>query len=591
MSKNWLSIITAALLVALSVVIFIARRHALGAETAGPRGWQVKLVVEGQLRAKDASLSTARAIDFRHQHIFGEQFQSGNELREPVRKRKSTAGRRTQLWRRQSGAGAGKASFRLQYTFQCALQGRPTPAMSRVTARIDAAPTPGSLLGSTPLIQTKDERIVKAARARVQKGMSPSEVARALYDYVADFHGDDAPEARTALGCLRRGGGGALGKSRLLIALCRSQGIPCRLLTGLVLAHSGEQEVHHWAEAWLEGRWLPMCPTYGHYGSVSFPENYVVLAVNSSLVVSGRAADYRATITAVNEQGEDTETPLTSAKQFWRRVSLYSLHSSEQHSVQFLLLLPLAALIVSFARTIIGIVTFGVFAPALIGLAFLDLQSLPWGLPIFALTVLAGWGIRHLLERYHLLQVPRVSAMLTLIVLLLLLIIVGASTFGITTTRYVSLFPLVILTFLVERFWTIEAEDSTAASFKTLLGTLAVAIMVSLALSPDAVSQWMFRYPETLGVVLAAQLLLGRYTGYRLTELYRFEDLIKEETPPGGQHELAHALASANGERHSGDQQPQRGLHPGPQPAPPLPPGGLQEPDGRTVSPDRRPDA
>jgi len=47
----------------------------------------------------------------------------------------------------------------------------------------------------------------------------------------------------------------------------------------------------------------------------------------------------------------------------------------------------------------------------------------------------------------------------------------------------VSLFPLVILTHLVERFWTVEAEDSTAASFKTLLGRSSVTIVISLALS------------------------------------------------------------------------------------------------------------
>ena len=148
------------------------------------------------------------------------------------------------------------------------------------------------------------------------------------------------------------------------------------------------------------------------------------------------------------------------------------------------------------------------------------------------LTVLVGWGIRHFLERYHLLQVPRVSAMLTLIVIFLLAIIVTASNFGITTTRYVSLFPLVILTFLVERFWTIEAEDSTAASFQTLLGTTVVALAVSLSLGHDAVRTWMFRHPETLGLVLAALFLLGRYTGYRLTELYRFQDLLQEPPSP-----------------------------------------------------------
>ena len=103
----------------------------------------------------------------------------------------------------------------------------------------------------------------------------------------------------------------------------------------------------------------------------------------------------------------------------WQRLSLHGLRPAEQHLARFLLLLPLAALIVSIFRTVIGMPTFGTFSPALLGLAFLDLKALPVGLPIFVLLILAGWGMRHLLDRFHLLQVPRASALLTLIVVLL----------------------------------------------------------------------------------------------------------------------------------------------------------------------------
>jgi hypothetical protein len=210
------------------------------------------------------------------------------------------------------------------------------------------------------------------------------------------------------------------------------------------------------------------------------------------------------------------------------RLSLFNLRPAEQQLVKFLLLLPLAALIVCVFRTVIGVPTFGTFTPALLGLAFLDLRALPWGMGIFAAVVLAGWLLRRLLDRFHLLQVPRIAALLTLIVALLIGAILLASHAGVATTRYISLFPLVILTHLVERFWTIESEDGTRASFKTLLYTLGVAVTVSLALSHPAVANWLFRYPETLGLALAALFLIGRYTGYRLTELYRFSDLIQE---------------------------------------------------------------
>jgi hypothetical protein len=84
---------------------------------------------------------------------------------------------------------------------------------------------------------------------------------------------------------------------------------------------------------------------------------------------------------------------------------------------------------------------------------------------------------------------------------------------------------MVILTGMIERFWTLEEEDGTSASFRTLLSTLAVAGCISLVVGRHALARFLLACPEALGLVMAGQLLLGRYTGYRLLELYRFRDL------------------------------------------------------------------
>jgi len=532
MSRTWLSVITALGIVATSITIFLVRRSALGPEIAGPLGWQVTVVVEGTLQTTHASVSVYRPLDFRRQHITEERFHSSKELREPVQVKRS--GPRKRTWRRQQDTGQA-APFRLEYSFVCSRQG-PTAAMERVTAAIDAAPAAGTYLKPTPSIQVDDQQIHRAARDKAPDELPPREQVKALWEFVAALAEPSTPESQSALACLRAGGGRALGKARLLTALCRSRGVPTRLITGLVLADGVHRELHSWAEAWVDQQWLPMDPGRGYFGQESFPENYLAFRLGAGPVVAGRGAELHFSFAVKGPDAQaDAEGAFapSAAKNFWRKLSFYSLHVSEQRVVEFLLLLPLGALIVSVARTLIGIRTFGIFAPALIGLAFLDLSALPWALPIFLLTVLVGWGIRHGLERYSLLQVPRVSVMITFIVIFLLAMILIANNFGVTTTRYVSLFPLVILTFMVERFWTIEAEDSTAESFKTLLGTIIVAILVSFGLGPPVVRTWMFRYPETLGAVLAALFLLGRYTGYRLTELYRFEDLIREQPTSG----------------------------------------------------------
>ena len=61
-----------------------------------------------------------------------------------------------------------------------------------------------------------------------------------------------------------------------------------------------------------------------------------------------------------------------------------------------------------------------------------------------------------------------------------------------------------------------------------LLSFPVIAATISLFLSIPAVVGHMFRYPETLGLIMAGQLLIGRYTGYRLSELFRFRDFMQD---------------------------------------------------------------
>ena len=154
-------------------------------------------------------------------------------------------------------------------------------------------------------------------------------------------------------------------------------------------------------------------------------------------------------------------------------MSFYWLPPAEQRLVEFLLLLPVAALIVCVFRNLIGLASFGTFAPALLGLSFRELHSMP-GILVFTAIVLTGWVMRRMLDRYHLLQVPRMAVMLSLVVLILIGAIVTAAYESLPATRYVSLFPMVILVGMIERFWTLETEDGTGSSFRTLLETMII---------------------------------------------------------------------------------------------------------------------
>jgi hypothetical protein len=526
-SRTLLCVITAAVLAALSLGLMVVRHQVLGDEVrvpTGPGTWRVTMAVQGRSQ-HDGRLMTATPLDFGRQHVVRETCRSQELADKPPDARHPE--RRHVLWAHRGGLPPGP--FRARYEFYCVTDvHQPTASMTHLAKTLYGPPKRSEHLDTAP----HDDELTKTAR-RLTAGLErPADQAEVLFRFVDQEIAKEPSvrgQALTAAECLRTGSGDSGGKSRLLVALLRNRGIPARVVTGLTLTKGTEQLPHHWVEAWVGDRWLAMCPFYHHYGSV--PSSYLVFGFGDMTVVRGRhVSDLESAFLVEHVAPEEL---LGSPNQSGLRrvlltLSLFMLPPTEQRLVEFLLLLPIAALIVCLYRNVIGLPSFGTFAPALVGLAFRDLHSLP-GILVFVSILLVGWFLRRGLDYYHLLQVPRMACMLSLVVIVLISAIVLANLGDLPATRYVSLFPMVILTGMIERFWSLEVEDSTGASFKTLLTTMVIAASIALFLSLHAVVNHMFRYPETLGLILAVQLLLGRYTGYRLMELFRFRSLLERE--------------------------------------------------------------
>ncbi|MFL5243373.1 MAG: 7TM domain-containing protein [Gemmataceae bacterium] len=529
MSRTTLTVMTAIFLALGSASVMLVRYLVLGEDVKMPHGsWKITLLAQGVSHG-DARLLTTTPPDFGRQHIANENCQSKELI--PKLPDARHPERRYVLWTRRGGPGEGM--FRAHYQFKCKIDmHRPTQAMTKGTASLYAPPAPGEYLETHSQSKEDLQTLSERALHLTADAEGTADQALALYHFVEQEIADEPSldaTAVSAIDCLRNGNGDAGGKSRLLIALLRIRSIPARLVTGLILGRNQREEVaHQWVEAWVDEEWLAYCPFNHHFEHV--PPNYLVLGFGDTPIVRGRCvSDLRYKFLVERNNLEESLGEVSALRRWLVRSSLYMLPPAEQRLVEFLLLLPLAALIVCLYRNVIGLASFGTFAPALVGLAFRDLHSLP-GMLVFVAIVLIGWAMRRVLNAFHLLQVPRTALLLSLVVVVLIAAIIAANFRDLPATRYVALFPMVILTGMVERFWTLETEDSTASSFKTLLGTVIIAASIALFLSLHAVVIVMFRFPETLGLIMACQLLLGRYTGYRLSELYRFRDFLK--TPP-----------------------------------------------------------
>lgn len=306
---------------------------------------------------------------------------------------------------------------------------------------------------------------------------------------------------------------------------------PARVVYGLEL----EDRQRHaafipWLEVWDGRRWLFFDPATGEEG---LPRNFLLWWRGERPVISVLGADNPEVDVAVwGESEEMMEVAERRAELRGSRAvefSLLGLPLQTQSVYSVMLLVPIGAFVMVVLRNVVGVSTFGTFMPILVALAFRETRLL-MGIVLFSAVMILGLVIRFYLERLRLLLVPRLSAVLILVVLLMATISILSHRLGLETGLSVALFPLVILTMSIERMSIVWEERGPGEAFKEGGGTLLVAAVGYLAMTQDLVEHLVFVYPELLLVVLAATLLLGRYRGYRLLELFRFRELVGKKT-------------------------------------------------------------
>jgi hypothetical protein len=95
------------------------------------------------------------------------------------------------------------------------------------------------------------------------------------------------------------------------------------------------------------------------------------------------------------------------------------------------------------------------------------------------------------------------------------------------------LFPVVIMTMLIERFSITTAEEGLPSAVRRLATSTVAAVCVYPIFRIAALEHLMFGFPELVISVMGLLVWLGGYTGYRVAELWRFRELVsaRDEEP------------------------------------------------------------
>jgi len=118
---------------------------------------------------------------------------------------------------------------------------------------------------SEPFVQSDDPRVIAQARQIVKEEEGDSLKIIALIDWVyANIEKDYAISLPSAVDVLRVRRGDCNEHTALFTALARASGIPAKICMGIVY-NDGRFYYHAWPAVHLNGRWLPVDPTFGQH--------------------------------------------------------------------------------------------------------------------------------------------------------------------------------------------------------------------------------------------------------------------------------------------------------------------------------------
>lgn len=317
-----------------------------------------------------------------------------------------------------------------------------------------------------------------------------------------------------------------------IIQILAYKRIPARIVRALKLEEGKKTEVPSiMLEAYLNDKWV----LYDvNNAKIGLPKNWIVFQRGGVSLLDVRGGEDSKVMFSVLKS---VATPFKMAKYRVKAngegflsytYSVYTLPILEQNTLKWLMIFPLAILIVVIMRNIIGVSTMGTFTPMLLAMSLVKTGFVP-GLVCFSVMIALGLIMRAVVAKLNLLLVPRISFVVIFVILLIQYLTIIGYRFNYPIVGAAIFFPIIITAWIIERASITWEEEGAVNTLKEIFYTFLTAVVTYFVISNDFVRHVMFAFNELNLVIMFVVMLLGTYTGYRLTELTRFAPLINRE--------------------------------------------------------------
>lgn len=209
-------------------------------------------------------------------------------------------------------------------------------------------------------------------------------------------------------------------------------------------------------------------------------------------------------------------------------------HGVTKEILVMLLYIPLIATFINFSRYIIGLRTLGIYAPMTLAFAYV-FTGIRFGLMITGAVIAATLLSYTVLKKIRMHYVSRITVNYILISAFVILVIVlnEVSPVKITSERHnVETLPplgIILIATLSDFFIKQYVKKSLFTSVRSLMETVLVGVIGWAMLRSQTIEEFLLINLWVQPLLLVLNLSLGKYTGMRLKDFFRFGDIIKKD--------------------------------------------------------------
>jgi hypothetical protein len=204
-----------------------------------------------------------------------------------------------------------------------------------------------------------------------------------------------------------------------------------------------------------------------------------------------------------------------TAALFTRIFTLADLPARMHGHLEYLLFVPLSAVVVVLFRVTLGIPVFGLFRPILLAIAF-RITGLELGLAFLGAVMAIIVLIRPVLRVARLHSYARESVTLGVVVLLMLATVAVGARAHFNETLRLARFPVISLCLISEHFAKALYEKGVRNAIWRGSMTAFAGVLICLVAQTHGLMRLLLRFPELLIVQIGCVVVVGEFLSLRL---------------------------------------------------------------------------